>query len=582
MNNILLDALDRSRIKKMNPSILTGMSTEILKDLPETLDAVCRGIFNTSDSVLNYISMERVPPEEVVRIYYTKKTGALPYDIAESNLALYRLRFTFFGMPIERMINLVYLTRHNRLNLANTKRLINPVIMDKSISPSKDAVFIRILRQSITVYRSSTPNARGLIKSSKVLHYNSGKKDWDMKYDISVLHSRILSRADSDNTGTKITYIEPTVLHYLLAEYGFNKTMSMTLTEGVLLLPPEEAMSLSNTHYHKFMSAGMPEVRRLPRFKYIRPKEILCIPKVKGEDMDYVTNIAITWFYIMDGFPGYDIADLENTEIWKLLLGQIYRGNLNPGRIQATMDHHMASMRQHIDEYTANKLQMEFGDSIGLELDKYGFFSILVVILKNFKRWTLASESISSTTIGKYFEIEYYLLQKIIHSMNNLTLQIKKRDPQGQGDFRSIKTLVDKQILPRTIFSMREFNEITSTIEYSGDNLIFKVIPIVDLQLNTKATSKSKTVGMQRVIVDDPSSRLNSDMPIAGTMAVVKGKKLSPYYTLNPYCDYDDVKRTIKHSAQAKKETKRLEEILSRDQNRSRVEIPEEFLTSES
>lgn len=580
MNKILMDALDRSRSTKMNKDILNGVSSLLLDKLPEKFDATCRGIFNSGDGALKYISMERIPPEEVVKIYYTKRPNSVNqgYDIAASNLVLYRLKFTFFGREIERLINLIYLGKHNKLNLAGAKRLVNPVIMDKSISPSKDAVFIRILRQSITVYRSATPNRRGLIKSSKVLKFVEG--DWKLEYDISVLHSKILSKTDTDNMGKKVTHIEPTILHYLLAEYGFKETMELVLVPGVKLLSPKEAKNLSDTLYYKYRSAGMPPPRRMVGFEYKEPLEVLCIPRHQDDDEDYINNIAITWFYIMDGFPNYDVDDVEDIEIWKLLLGQIYRGNLEPGRIKATMDNHILSMRQHIDEYTADKLKGEFGDTIGLDLENRGFFSILVVILKNFKKWTLASESISSTTIGKNFEIEYYLLQNIIHGMNNLILQIKKKDPQGLGDFKTIKTLVDKQILPRTIFNMRGFKEITSTIEYTGDNMIFKVLPIVDLQLNTKATSKSKAVGRQRVIVNDPTSRLHKDMPIAGTMAVIKGKKLSPYYTLNPYCDFDAASRCIKYSKEDEKHVAKLKEILDRDQTRSKEEIPVEFLTN--
>jgi len=111
---------------------------------------------------------------------------------------------------------------------------------------------------------------------------------------------------------------------------------------------------------------------------------------------------------------------------------------------------------------------------------------------------------------------------------------------------------------------------------------IFKVLPIVDLQLNTKATSKSKASGKQRVIVDDPTSKLHKDMPIAGTLGVIKGKKLSPYYTLNPYCMYDPVTRCIKYHPDDEKQLAKLKSIIEKDQNRSKTEIPIEFISNKS
>jgi hypothetical protein len=454
-------------------------------------------------------------------------------------------------------IYLPYVNDAGLLFISDALFFIKPVLTDKTMSPDKNEVFIRLLRDKVQVKRQDY-----MIR----INFNKLKTR-------HVLYAGIYKR---NNKNEKITKAESTLVHYLLIKYGFKDTFKKLLgCVPKVCLIKEAELNFDAGKHTVYTSIGT-----APRRTYIGNKKAYIGPEMalmfNNKDVsDLTATIACNFFYVVDHFPTMQIADLENKDRWKFHLGELILGRQKISNTFSQVSDHMKSLENYVETYMINKLRREFGTTLGVDFSKDGFFVILIIIMQRFHKWTIAAEEISSNCYDKRLEISYYILFEILKSINEFSFFLESADPETLN-MKKIRTRLDQKLTLAKIFAINKANTSCVPVTYSGDNQYMKITSSMELQLNVKSTSpKSKT---RSGAMPDSTTLLHQTQLIGGTLNAITKSRLAPLKYMNIFAPYDPVTRTIIPTKEMQRDTERLRKVLLKTVRKSNTDkIPKEF-----
>jgi len=404
-----------------------------------------------------------------------------------------------------------YMNKGNIIHLSGNNFLVMPILSDKVISIGDKIIFINIL----TAKYSFTRTYFSVIVNDR---FNR----------VSIVNTELYKNQVKKLEDT--TKANTTVMHYLLANFGYTKTMQMLL--GFV---PKPVYDYSKNDKTIIKSSGNPP------HGYIRNKTLYTHTNIKfvvdndkyNEDVLYcIGNI----FYVIDNFPEcISIDELDNTTVWKRLFGEIiHSGNHGLSYLSEKINAHFNDLNSSFDTITINKLK-----DIGVSANS--LIELLGIIFKNFNKWIMNAE-VRSLYHNKTYEVESFVLSHLTSRITRIVLDINKEELRVNSDIlesKIVDKIFKKYFVTRAIFSIKKEKQYVTSIEYSGDHLYPKNTAMVIQQESDFVNINDTNVNTSE------RKKIVASMSTIGSILGLSKKNPTPIVRLNPYVNIDFKSGTI-------------------------------------
>lgn len=501
---------------EVNDDVMSGLATIYVDKAPQWLDSIFRST-KSFPAGLEYLSYEHCSPQtefcEVTRPRNNRRT----YDLALSDITMYSYKFAFNGVPIKpRHLYLPYTRRPGVTYLSDTMYMYTPVLSDKVLSPSPDAIFTRLLKTKI-FFRSifHTILVNGMRESPRVVY--------------SVIYQN--TKKKSAVTGT--TRAVSTAAHYLFAKYGLTRTFEMFA--GFVPVVGNKDITIENYPEDKWVITE--SILEQPPHSYVGgvyiPDQIkLAIPKDKWEN-PITKGLVVGFYYVLDNFPGHlkPIPQYyDSPQVWGIALGHIlFSGNLPLAIIAAQIYDHFQSLDDYLDEITSSKLK-ELGHNVN------NFYELLGLVIDKYETLTADSDRESLTMFGKNLEVLYYLLYPITSQLFNLTFTLMKMSRRRQLTVRDIDEQFARSLTPSRIHHLtRKGSILIEPVSYSGDHAFPKIVSKLNQQENAIGGTRTKKARTRL----GPQHHADPSMLVCGSMQGISKSFPAPPGRINPYAPID-------------------------------------------
>jgi hypothetical protein len=508
---------------KINPDIANGLAVKLQSRLEKYLDDIIRGVAKNFIEGLKYLGCKRCTPQEEyefsIRPTSNTQNNKKTFDIARSDLYLVKFEFSYNGVMLPaRKMYLPFIGDAGFMFISGSRFVISPVLSDVVISKGLNNIFIRLVRDKITVERlPHNVYINGVRESIQVV--------W------SLIHHKI--KKETNRSGVKAN---TSLAHYLFCKYGLAETFRRFAGCNVIIgeseinpntYPPEDWTICSS-------------VKLMPRGKdssYIGTNIRLVFRN--NEFNTLAKNLVAGFYYIVDHFPDrFRVDTLNDTTVWLITLGSILFITGTNSSQYVDAKEHLESLDEYMDEVVINKLH-----TINLFCtDIYQLFSIVIL---NFNDWVIQARDKVNSMYGKELSILYFLLEDITKAFIKLHYRLKKLANKKPSDGVSRKKLTERDITnammqilkPGIIFFIRKDNIGVSNVSYSGDNKYFEVTSI----LATQKSNAKKTSSNDKKDTTNPAKRLHvSIAEVGGYLSFTKSEP-SGHSQINPYVKTRDL-----------------------------------------
>lgn len=501
------------RTPKFNRPLVEGLCYHRLNKAINYIDNFIKYSCNSKTNThLQYLGYKEMTPKEEIKFLFNK-TSKVVHDIAENDIYLVKFMFQYGDEPEprEHYFYLPFMHKGNIIHLSGNKFLTMPVLSDKVVSIGDKIIFINILTAKYSFTRS----------------YFSVMIN-DNYHRVSVVNTELYKNQVKKLEDT--TKANTTVMHYLLANYGYTKTMQMLL--GFV---PQPVYDYAKKDKVVFRSTG-----NVPQ-GYIKNKQIYQSTNIKflvdedkySEDVLYCLG---NMYYILDNFPeSITIDELDNVVVWRRLLGEIiHSGNHGLAYLNEKIGAHFNDLNSNFDTITVNKLK-------DIDITANNLMELLGIIFKNFNSWIMNNES-RSLYYNKTYEVESFVLSHLTSRITRIVLDINKEELRingGKLESKIVDKIFKKYFVTRAIFSLKKEKQYVGSIEYSGDHLYFKNTSMVVQQESDFININNPDVNTSE------RKKIVASMATVGSILGLSKKNPTPLIRANPYGNIDYATGTI-------------------------------------
>jgi len=558
--------------------------------LREYIDIRMRSIMGKTIYGLKYISIERCTAKEHVR--YLLGKSEKEFDTTKSNMWLAKLTFEIRGERKVKYTFMPYITDDIFVNISGTPYVIVDVLTDKIISPGPYSVFIRFFKNKIKI----------ISRAVNVVNNNR-------------IRTTVMPYTEALNQRKVKSAPKLPLLWYLIVKYGFDETLKMIHGDDLMVIDKSEAYkymdqpdkwSVYSTAYPDKVSTA-PQVRsvhgdlipgrrasKLGKFimtyRFIngpdsindrKGTDIYFVCKVE-KDSDLIMQTVGSLYSVLDLIPGVTIEDLKDKEAIHRIVSIItYKDSKNTDlRILAhKLKDKLVTLEDHVDKYMQDLLYKEFGDSLGEDFSKDGFFKIMKVVYIRYKRWNEAGSYLVSNVLDKRFEILDYVTEPWFRIINTLSFSLTQStlNKGVMPDANTVKGELDSKLTLGIMFSIRDTMAGCTRISYAGDNIYTKYTSTLHVQFNSTISTGNKartTPGRH-----DAVTLLMESHFIVGTPPAVSKSRDTPLKYLNLFAQVNEDRYTVQAPRDQLERARPLERTLRKSTNRaSLVRIPREFV----
>lgn len=498
---------------KMNRYLMEGLCYHRVNKAIDYIDNFIKySCSSKTNTHLKYLGYKEMWPKDEIKFLFNK-TSKIIHDIAENDIYLVKFMFQYGNETEirEHYFYIPYLSKGNIIHLSGNKFLVMPVLSDKVVSIGDKIIFINILTAKYNFTRSYF---------SVIVNDNYKR--------VSLVNTELYKNQVKKLEDT--TKANTTVMHYLLANYGYTKTMQLLL--GFVPKPVYD--------YHKKDKVIFRTSGNVPH-GYIRNKLLFAPTNIKflidedkyNEDVLYCLG---NMYYILDNFAeSITIDELDNVVIWKRLLGEIiHSGNHGLAYLNEKISAHFNDLNSNFDTITINKLK-------DINIDASNLMELLVVIFKNFNSWIMNDES-RSLYYNKTYEVESFMLSHLTSRITRIVLDINKEELRVAGNIlesKIVDKIFKKYFVTRAIFSIKKEKQYVGSIEYSGDHLYFKNTSMVVQQESDFININNPDVNTSE------RKKIVASMATVGSILGLSKKNPTPLIRANPYVNIDFKTGTI-------------------------------------
>lgn len=501
------------RTPRFNKQLVEGLVYHRINKAVNYIDNFIKYSCNSKTNThLKYLGFKEVPPKEEIKFLFNK-TSKVVHDIAENDLYLVKFMFQYGEeeQVREHYFYLPYLSKGNIIHLSGNKFLVMPVLSDKVVSVGDKIIFINILTAKYSFTRSYfSVMVNGVYRRVPIVN--------------TELYKNQVKKLDDT------TKANTTVMHYMLANYGYTQTMQMLL--GFVPKPVYDYTKKDKAIYETTGNVPQGYIREKSLYRPTNIKFVVEPDKVTEDTLYCIGNM----FYILDNFPeNITIDELDNTAMWRRLLGEIiHSGNHGLAYLNEKISAHFNDLNSNFDTVTVNKLKDIGVDSVNL-------MELLVVIFQNFNNWIMKDES-RSLYYNKTYEVESFVLSQLTSRITRIVLDINKEELRVDNavlDSRIVDKIFKKYFVTRAIYKIKQEKQYTTSIEYSGDHLYFKNTCMVVQQ-------ESDFININNPDVNTSERRkIMASMATVGSILGLNKKNPTPLIRANPYVNIDYATGTI-------------------------------------
>ena len=498
---------------KFNPYMAEGLCYHRLNDAVTYLDNFIKySVSGKTNTQLRYLGFREIHAKEEIKMIFSKATRVV-HDIAENDIYLVEFKFQYGDEPEPRtMLTYVpHMRKGNIMHLSGNKFLVTPVLSDKVISVGDRIIFINILTAKYSFTRSQ----------------------YAIKVNECVTRVSIIDTVLYKNQSKKLektTKAKHTVMHYLLANYGYTKTMEMLL--GFVPTPVydysgDDKVVVSTTGVVPAGYVGDKGIYKPTRIKF------LVNPEQYNEDVLYVLGNV---FYVIDNFPDYiTVTSLDDPTVLKRLLFEaILSGRYTIAYLAEKSKVHFSDLNSDFDTITVNKL-------IDVGVTATNLMELMGIIFKNYNSWILQTE-IKTLYGNKSYEVESFALTPITFRITKLVLDINKEELRLNGeplDSSTVDSIFKKHSALKSIFKIKLEKRYVTSIEYSGDSLYPKNTAMVAEQESDYTNSSLKEVNTSE------RKKITASMSTVGSILGLSKKNPVPLVRANPYVNMEYMTGTV-------------------------------------
>lgn len=498
---------------KVNPAVVNGIATKAIPAAEEYIDTVFRSTMKASLYGLEYIGCERCTPIEEFNEATRKRGTRRQFDIARSDIYLMRYNFRYNGKELPpRYLYLPFVSQAGTIILSGSRYLVSPVLNDKVFSIGHSNIFVRLLRDKLNIERE--PHTVVIDGSRET---------------VQIVWSLIYHRVGSMKRLRATTKAKCSLVHYLLAKYGFKEMMQRfgncdaVIGSGEInpeAYPVEEYVIIESTQIKpKGFGRG-----------YYRPSQLrVAIPRAQYNE--HVKNLVCGFFYVVDHFPDRIKSSwVDNTRLWIILMGHIlFSGTISEQKLFEDVSDHFESLDEYIDAVVQAKLK-----DIGHEIsDIYQLFDLIIA---NFNTWILTAADDINSMYGKELEVLYYVLYKTTSDIVKLHFKLKAASKKRELSEKEVISIMNMFLRQRGIFNITKSHVGVSTESYSGDNKFFKITSILVPQSTSNRMSGKK----ERAALISPANRLSASIAEVGGYANLPKAEPTGRTRINPHVMLDD------------------------------------------
>lgn len=441
---------------QFNMQVVEGLTYHRLKFALEYLDQFIRySCESKTQTHLRYLGYKQLTPQEEMRTIFNK-TSKVTYDIAENDIYLVEYYFQYGDNPevMKHQFYIPFANKGNVIHFSGNRFLVMPTLADKVISVGDNGIFINIITAKYNF-------ARFLYSVMVDDRYQS----------VTVIHTELYKNPSKKVPDT--TKANTTVIHYLLANYGYAKTMEMLL--GFV---PQPVYDYDGGDKVIIRSSGV-----APR-GYIQDKSLYQPSNIKflvdadryNEKVRYVLGNVL---YVIDHFPqAISISDLDNVQIWRRLLAEIiHSGNHGLAYLHEKISTHYNDLNSSFDTNTIRKLS-----DVGVSSKT--LMELLVVIFDKYNTWIMQADT-RSLYHRKTLEVESFVLKDLTSAITRIVLDINKEELRINGnklDDKAVEKIFKSFFKTRIIYMLKKESHYVTSVEYSGDHLYPKNTSMINEQ----------------------------------------------------------------------------------------------------
>lgn len=478
---------------KINPLLGNGLAVEHMKHIESYLDAVFQSVASGFPPGLRYLGWRRCDPMKEFAEATRAKANRRTYDVARSDLYMVEYRFQYNDEPpITRYMYLPFVGTAGTIFISGSRFVVSPVLADRVISVTEDAIFIRVLKAKLTFNRTS-------------YQYRANQH----VENVQVVWSRIHNNKTANQSVRPTVKANHTLVHYLLCKYGFSEMFRKFL--GFQPIVGGEELEDPDRYPEKDWVVCK-AIERKGKFRGLRavyqlPSNIRVAVPVKKYTED-VKNLLAGFFYIVDHFPTRVRPEfVDDCRLWMVLLGHIiWSGNYSEGKLYSDVMDHIASVDYYVDNITARQLK-----EIGLPCAD--IYELFYRIIENFNAWLLTSADKVNTMYDKELSVLTFVCGDYTNGINNFYFKLNASAKKDLSS-RRIVDLMNMYLKQGVAYRLNRSHGEISTTSTSGDNKALKITNIVVPQ-----TKSSKRASATQTSLNDPSLRLHASIAEVGGYA---------------------------------------------------------------
>lgn len=483
------------RVSEVTPSFnthaLTGLTEEQIDSSPEFIALVFREGFKLINDDIELIGYRILNPEE--RVIFELKQGSSKQSRARvplttSHLSLVRYTVRHRDTFIEREIYTPYL-HNNMITIHDKNSIIKKVLLEKTFSrvedKDTDGLSVSPIRVNMKFNRKTPWRIESYVGNNFYSHF------------IVVAHMW------SGNKKSRIC--ERTIVHYLLAKFGFEKTLKkfgLTKQEVVLV----DKIDDDTDRYEYFAGRA---------YDHGSPDGPGLFLKVKREIMsvDLTCKFVVNLMYVLRFFSYQNIDNVyqEAGDPWKVILGSLLQDEKLPGRAYNNTISHLRSADHFIDPITLRRFQ-SFGLLTGENDDIYDLL-IYIFINIDADMANYDSQDIYNCRLDLSNILVEMYARKIFHSLYSLV----KKTNITQKDVKNALSMPSMMFKPNASGKKDDSEQYLSPPDIVGDNYLFSG-GLNKIRLNGK-----------------PEQHLHSSAAVAESVNAFVGKPIGKTGYINPY-----------------------------------------------
>lgn len=466
----LWDHLHNEHIPQFNAVLLNGLATEHLKKAIHMVDQQLREISATFPEGFVYEHIKYCTPEQEYEYMCRKHSNSSVLEISKSTVRLAHIQFSYFGKLQEpKPLYLPYANPGGLFILRDSVYSISPVLADDTISIGDGEVYVPL-------------NGTRLLSSRLQYEFRMNNEPYTALVPYSKVYNRSAKGKESKAKSTVNVTAETCLVHYLLCRYGLVRTIEQYLGWSPIIGRVRDLENQLDTSQWIIFKPNGVRPRTLKTRMYQPADFAIAMP------VDQFTPVSVGYiasiFYIIDHFPERVLVEYIGLEhevnLWRTLLGFMIFGDEN-GEIVL-----LKRVNTHINVW----LDKYLDDSVRLGLRQQNIrcntiYDLMDNIVEILCTQVCQGANIEADLSGKKLMVLRYLMLDVVKTINNFRFALGSKSGEQSKKIlteKDIARLIRDKLNTEAIFDANKKHGEVTSVQYPGDNMVFKITSNVTAQ----------------------------------------------------------------------------------------------------